>query len=153
MKINFLFLKLFFLFLLNSCVSSSKHINGFKRELISEEIHLEGFGSNLITRENKKEVTLIFFEKFNDTLELIIDNKVIFKKYFHEELKPNISSGYSGVSIVVNIKNKNSKVIIKLLAKQKYIDFYIDNTYPAYAIHRYNNHWYINGKLHSMKLK
>lgn len=109
--------------------------------------------SLLVKRENCNTVYFSFFEEFDDTLVLVINNKVIKQWPIYNKNNSTSSSGFSEIIHGVILKKRKSKVLIKLLNKKKYIEFIVDKKFPLFSIQRYNNVWYVNARKYMMNLK
>jgi hypothetical protein len=109
--------------------------------------------SQLIKTQDCNSIVFSFFEEFNDTLALFINNKKRGEWLIQTKDNPSESTGYSGIAYEVSLKRKKNIISIRLLSQKKYIKFKIDKTYPLYSIQRYNNVWYVNGRKYKMILK
>lgn len=107
----------------------------------------------LIKRENYNSIVFSFFEEFNDTVVLFVNNKKQGQWFINTKDNPVESSGHSGIDYSLLLKKKKNTVVIKLLSQKKYVEFIVDKEYPLYSIQRYGNTWYINGRKYKMILK
>lgn len=112
-----------------------------------------GSAAMLIKRNNRRSITFVFFEEFNDTLVVCLNNKEIGKWILQEQNNPIQSSGYSGINVNFLLKGRKNHVTMRLMRQKKYIEFKIDKNYPVYSIQRYDNVWYVNARKYRMDLK
>lgn len=138
---------------------NAKAQNPIDREFEREEvrIYMEKTDtskiSSLIKRSNCNAIVFSFFEQFNDTVVLFINNKKHGQWYIDAKNNPVESSGYSGIDYSLILKKKKNKVLIKLLNQRKYVEFEVTKKYPLYTVQRYGNIWYINVRKYTMILK
>lgn len=107
----------------------------------------------LIKRQSHNSIVFSFFEEFNDTVVLFVNNKKQGQWFIDAKDNPLESSGYSGIDYSLHLKKEKNIVIIKLLSQKKYIEFVVDKEYPLYSIQRYGNTWYVNARKYVMILK
>ncbi len=95
-----------------------------------------------LSRTKKNLVTLSFFNFFQDSISVLIDNRIVFKKYVSKDTSI-ISTDYSNFSYVINLpSNKTNVSIISLKQKIKIVTK-LKRKYPVYLISTYNGEWYI----------
>jgi hypothetical protein len=89
---------------------------------------LEGFEDSM---------TIFIMENFDDTIEILLNNKVILKRYV--KTKPSLA--YTGISVGMNTENlnkKETKIIFRLLkAKVQSVFRFPDNHYVAFYVSRF----------------
>jgi len=101
----------------------------------------------------KNVVEFMLFEEFDDTLSMYVNNKQVKDWAIYTKNNPFTSTGFSGISFKLSLKNKNNLIRFQLAEKHKYVEFDIDKHYPLYTIQLYQNIWYVNGRRCSMELK
>ncbi|WP_143306613.1 hypothetical protein [Chitinophaga vietnamensis] len=89
-------------------------------------------------------LVLAFFEVFDDSTAVYNNGRKIAQLYIKKANNPYTSTGYSYKNVVLHGLEKDSKIVIRLLTKKKYVEFIPDIRYPVYSIQRYNGIWYIN---------
>jgi hypothetical protein len=126
--------------------------------LTREQVKIENGNPNIdsakiIRRHNNDLVTLSFFEEFNDTLIVYLNNKEKGRFFVHTKNNPYTSSGYSGIDLNLLSAKPKGMVIVRLLGQKKYIEFEISREYPLYIIQRYSGIWYVRSTKEYLNLK
>jgi hypothetical protein len=155
-KIIFLTSCLFLLLSVYQTSGQTRFYDGrFEKEQLKlfKEADSMGSAAMLIKRNNRRSITFVFFEEFNDTLVVCLNNKEIGKWILQEQNNPIQSSGYSGINVNFLLKGRKNHVTMRLMRQKKYIEFKIDKNYPVYSIQRYDNVWYVNARKYRMDLK
>jgi hypothetical protein len=117
----------------------SEPIKYFKEDSVKNE-------SLKIKNVPKGVIMFYFFEEFNDTLCLYINNKKRGEWMISSANNPTTSSGYSGINYTLELHKSRNVAIIKLKNQKKVISFEIDKNFPLYTIQRYNSVWYVNAR-------
>ncbi|MFP9119355.1 hypothetical protein ACLI08_16340 [Flavobacterium sp. RNTU_13] len=132
--------------LLISCSSNKVDIRHYQLQeaIISQESPSVTKSSKFYTTsEDTNVIALVIKEKFNDTIGIIINNKLVdeFSKKDTtdcDDCPPNMLFKH----YKINYKTDNIKLYLK--NEKKYIDIKLNDSYRTYIISRYNLMWYIN---------
>jgi hypothetical protein len=141
---------------LSSCLFQKKvlAISGFRRDSVRYENGRQNIDSfNFNKRQFYNIVTISFFEVFDDSVMLYVDNKKIWSGNVYKSSNPFSSTGWSGFDIDCSPKNSTSIAIIKLVKQKVYIQFKIDKEFSIYMVQRYDGIWYIRALKNSIDLK
>ncbi len=148
----FLILVLFFF----SCIAQKKFIDlsrFTKEEVKVEEISSKIDSSKLIKRNNNNIVQLSFFEIFDDSVLVYLNNHLICNENIYQKNNPYTSTGWSGLNLDINLNNSKNIVTIVLFKQKKYVQFEVSKQTPLYVIQHYNKIWYIRPTATSLNLR
>ena len=149
---------LFILFSLLTCKevkSQFLNSNTFIKENVKYGYENENYDSaKLITRTDSNLVILSFFEVFDYTVVMYLNEKEVMRQYISKSNNPSTSSGYSGydVGIVIDA-NTNKKIYLNLVNQKKYVSIVLDKSYPLCTVQRYGGTWYVNFRKKTMIIK
>jgi hypothetical protein len=152
----FLLSLIFLSILIYSCVTQEHALNlsdSSKEPFKTEEEKIVTDSTRMIKRNNKDIVSISFFERFNDTVVLYLNNKKLSQWFIDEKNNPYKSTGYSGLDYSINLKKTANIITLKLVNQKKYIQFSIHKIFPVYMIQRYDGVWYVRALKSQLNLK
>lgn len=128
--------------------NNSNFKQGFQSENIKYSKEKIGFKkrSLLLKRSNSKQVLLSFWNEFNDTLVIYINNKLIDRRPIFSDT--TTCDSFKTINIYLNAV-KPMMIRVELLRKRKFVEFVIDNEAPMVTVQRYNEIWYVKYRYYS----
>lgn len=96
-----------------------------------------------VDRTNKNLVVLSFFNFFQDTISVYVENKLVFKKAISKDTTV-VSTDYTGFSYAVSLPFAKSNLSIISNNERVMVNTKIKRKYPVYLISLYNGVWYIS---------
>ena len=140
--------KIYILLFQLSCSAGKKNTISIPELMTKDSLKLE-FISDCLDKDKlkgeKDVVEVILFEQFDDTLSIYVNNKHLKDWAIYTKNNPFTSTGFSGISFKLLLKNKKNLIRFQLVKKRKYVEFCLDKHYSRYTVQLYENVWYIKG--------
>lgn len=138
---------LFYVFKTFAQVDSNMHEENIKALRYSK-----GACVGEIQREKKMLVVFSFFNFLNDTLSLISDGRLVFKRAVSKDTNI-VSSNYTGFSYAVLLPCKKSLLSIVSQKEHVKISVKVRSKYPIYTVSIYDGKWYVEPRKCFPKIK
>ena len=118
----------------------------FKRIGVNLNFEKECNGTDSIIRKNPNLVKLLFHQRFNDTISIILNNKEINKTIITID-SLNISSSLSGEHFEFYFQKPDNEIKICYWSSRSFIEFKLDKSYPFYSIYNLGeNGLFVSGR-------
>lgn len=142
-KHNSLFFLVFLIIFSDAVFSQKKALDSFSVMSIKADRYKKDYCPKKINRSKNNLVTLTFFNFFQDSISVYLENNLIFTKKISKDTS-TISTDYTGFAYVVEFPFRNSNLSIVLLNKKLRNNVRLKQKYPVYLISNYNGVFYVS---------